>query len=58
MPQAEPTYVLCDNESVVKNTTNVESTLNKNTQLWHIITLVGRELPESSQSLISGWTRI
>ncbi len=29
MPQAEPTSVLCDNESVVKNTTNVESTLNK-----------------------------
>jgi hypothetical protein len=29
MPQGEPTYVLCDNESVVKNTTNVESTLNK-----------------------------
>ena len=29
MPRAEPTYVLCDNESVVKNTTNVESTLNK-----------------------------
>ena len=29
MPQAEPTYILCDNESVVKNTTNVESTLNK-----------------------------
>ena len=25
----EPTYVYCDNESVVKNTTNVESTLNK-----------------------------
>ena len=29
MPKGEPTYVLCDNESVVKNTTNVESTLNK-----------------------------
>ena len=29
MPKAEPTYVLCDNKSVVKNTTNVESTLNK-----------------------------
>ena len=29
MPQGEPTYVYCDNESVVKNTTNVESTLNK-----------------------------
>ncbi len=29
MTQAEPTYVLCDNESVVKNTTNVESTFNK-----------------------------
>jgi hypothetical protein len=28
-PQSEPTYVYCDNESVVKNTTNVESTLNK-----------------------------
>jgi hypothetical protein len=25
----EPTHVFCDNESVVKNTTNVESTLNK-----------------------------
>ena len=29
MPQGDPTYVFCDNESVVKNTTNVESTLNK-----------------------------
>jgi hypothetical protein len=29
MPQGEPTHVFCDNESVVKNTTNVESTLNK-----------------------------
>ena len=29
MPKGEPTYVFCDNESVVKNTTNVESTLNK-----------------------------
>ena len=29
VPQGEPTYVYCDNESVVKNTTNVESTLNK-----------------------------
>ena len=29
MPKGEPTYVLCDNESVVKNTTNVESVLNK-----------------------------
>ena len=28
-PKGEPTYVYCDNESVVKNTTNVESTLNK-----------------------------
>jgi hypothetical protein len=29
MPGAEPTYVLFDNKSVVKNTTNVDSTLNK-----------------------------
>ena len=29
MPRGEPSYVLCDNESVVKNATNVESTLNK-----------------------------
>jgi hypothetical protein len=29
LPQGEPTYVYCDNESVVKNTTSVESTLNK-----------------------------
>jgi hypothetical protein len=29
MPKGEATYVYCDNESVVKNTTNVESTLNK-----------------------------
>ena len=29
MPQGEPTHVFCDNDSVVKNTTNVESTLNK-----------------------------
>jgi hypothetical protein len=29
MPRGEPTYVFCDNESVVKHTTNVESTLNK-----------------------------
>ena len=28
-PKGEPSYVFCDNESVVKNTTNVESTLNK-----------------------------
>jgi hypothetical protein len=25
----EPTYILCDNEAVVKNSSNVESTLNK-----------------------------
>jgi hypothetical protein len=29
VPRGEPSYVLCDNESVVKNATNVESTLNK-----------------------------
>jgi hypothetical protein len=29
MSKGEPSYVYCDNESVVKNTTNVESTLNK-----------------------------
>jgi hypothetical protein len=29
LPCGEPTHVFCDNESVVKNTTNVESTLNK-----------------------------
>jgi hypothetical protein len=29
LPSGEPTHVFCDNESVVKNTTNVESTLNK-----------------------------
>jgi hypothetical protein len=29
MPQGEPTYVLRNNESVVKNTTNVESTFNQ-----------------------------
>jgi hypothetical protein len=29
MPKGEPTFVFCDNESVVNNTTNVESTLNK-----------------------------
>ncbi|KAI2503237.1 Reverse transcriptase (RNA-dependent DNA polymerase) [Fragilaria crotonensis] len=29
MPKGEPTHVFCDNESVVKNTSNVESTLNK-----------------------------
>ncbi|KAI2507356.1 Reverse transcriptase (RNA-dependent DNA polymerase) [Fragilaria crotonensis] len=29
LPRGEPTHVFCDNESVVKNTTNVESTLNK-----------------------------
>ena len=29
MPKGDPTYVFCDNESVVKNTTHVESTLNK-----------------------------
>ena len=29
MPQGKPANVFCDNESVVKNTTNVESTLNK-----------------------------
>ena len=25
----EPSYILCDNEGVVKNSSNVESTLNK-----------------------------
>jgi hypothetical protein len=39
--QGEPTYVFCDNESVVRNTTNVESTLNKNIRQWHIITVAG-----------------
>ena len=29
MPRGEPSHVLCDNESVVKSTTNVKSTLNK-----------------------------
>ena len=29
LSSGEPTHVFCDNESVVKNTTNVESTLNK-----------------------------
>jgi hypothetical protein len=29
LPIGEPTHVFCDNESVVKNTTNVASTLNK-----------------------------
>ena len=29
LPQGEPTHVFCDNESVVKNSTRVESTLNK-----------------------------
>ena len=29
LPRGDPTHVFCDNESVVKNTTNVESTLNK-----------------------------
>ena len=29
LPQGEPCHCFCDNDSVVKNTTNVESTLNK-----------------------------
>ena len=29
IPEDSPTYVLCDNESVVNNTTKIESTLNK-----------------------------
>ena len=29
LPKGEPAYVFCDNESVVNNTHNVESTLNK-----------------------------
>ena len=29
LPKGEPAHVYCDNESVVKNTSNVESTLNK-----------------------------
>ena len=29
LPKGEPCHVLCNNKSVVKNTTNVESTLNK-----------------------------
>ena len=27
--EGEPTYILCDNDSVVTNTSNVESSLNK-----------------------------
>ena len=33
MPKGEPTYVYSDNKSVDKNTTNVESTLNKKRSL-------------------------
>jgi hypothetical protein len=29
LPAGEPTHVYCDNQSVVKNTTNIESTLNR-----------------------------
>eukprot|EP00978_Attheya_sp_CCMP212_P034977 scaffold149828_cov60-Attheya_sp.AAC.2 len=29
LPRGEPTHVFCDNESVVKNSTSIESTLNK-----------------------------
>ena len=29
LPQGEPTYVFCDNEGVVNNSSKVESTLNK-----------------------------
>ena len=36
MEKGEPTYVFCDNESVVKNTTNVESTLNKKTLIYRL----------------------
>jgi hypothetical protein len=42
MPQGEPTHAFCDNESVVKNTTNVESTLNKNTYRLRIIIVDGQ----------------
>eukprot|EP00978_Attheya_sp_CCMP212_P037513 scaffold177612_cov55-Attheya_sp.AAC.1 len=29
LPRGEPTHVFCDNESVVRNSTSIESTLNK-----------------------------
>ena len=46
MPQGEPTYVLCDNESVVRNAANVESTLNKNIRQWLTIIVDDRWLLE------------
>jgi hypothetical protein len=43
-PKGEPTHVYCDNESGVKDTTNVESTLNIHRS--HIIIAVGPLLLE------------
>lgn len=39
LPKGEPCHVFCDNESVVKNTTKVESTLNKkhNSIAYHYV---------------------
>eukprot|EP00980_Cylindrotheca_fusiformis_P025983 scaffold15088_cov93-Cylindrotheca_fusiformis.AAC.1 len=39
IPIEGPTYVLGDNESVVKSTSNVEATLNKKHQAicWHAV---------------------
>lgn len=39
LPRGEPSHIFCDNESVVKNTTNVESVLNKkhNSIAYHYV---------------------
>ena len=51
IPRVEgPSYILCDNQSVVKSTTRVESTLSKkhNSICWHSI----------RQAIAHGWLNI
>ena len=47
MPQGKPAHIFCDNKSVVKNTTNVELTLSKDTLQWRI-TIVGGQSQQVS----------
>ena len=50
IPIEGPTYVLCNNESVMKSTSNVEATLSKKHQVicWHAV----------REAAAGGWIRI
>lgn len=50
IPIEGPTYVLCDNESVTKSTSNVEATLSKKHQAicWHAV----------REAAAGGWIKI